>query len=727
MRDEISSPQITMPARMACRLLLIYPYFNVQFFGYLTKLFLLIERPGAFLLYGKQPSPEITRRRRAIIYCRVSTDKQEQDGESLEYQEEKCRQYADLHDIEVIIVLKEAKSGYIHYSLREQLTLARKMIRDGLADMMIVWDLRRFSRNFVHSAMIFEEIEGVGAEIVSVSENIDNSLTGRLIRSILAWSAESEREKILEYANRHWQTRLEHGLPMGTGRAPYGWQWGDKDKTFYVVNQEEAAVRFSIFHMFIEMDMSIRGIAHKLTEDGILPPAKSRGAKVKGTVWLPSTIHMMLTDVANIGVLQILKSTKVMTEKGMETHKPNALMKTIMDGLPPIIPVELYELAQIKLKNNKSDKSHVHRNPEDFLLKGHIFCKTCGYRMVGRYRKSKEVHTYPFYGCINHRNKYAACSDLPQIRTNRVDRLVWEDCCRVFERLELIQDTIEQGIELFLQNMLEDTKGQMLVSQLEDEITFAKRERAKHDEESYYHRLISQDIRDKEEKLRKYREEYNASRDIVKLADIYRRSILGFWDFLKNMRGRYHEATFKEKRNALDVLGVKVYIHPDNGEAPQWPLVETDQEWLSLGEAAEATGLAESTLNYHILAGELKAHRRPLPQKVVHREELVKFLAVKRRNQTREINLDQYEGEWFTLNQLVVSKITNWHTFHRAIEKGEVKMETRDVMHPFIHRDELNRFLRESPVRPRSERENIQPRIEITYTPIFTGVQSSLG
>ena len=118
----------------------------------------------------------------------------------------------------------EAKSGFIHYSLREKLTLARQFVRDGLADMIIVFDLRRFSRNFVHSAMIFEEIESNGGEIVSVSENIDNSLTGKLIRSILAWSAESEREKIVEYANRRWQTRVEVGLPVGTGRSPYGWR-----------------------------------------------------------------------------------------------------------------------------------------------------------------------------------------------------------------------------------------------------------------------------------------------------------------------------------------------------------------------------------------------------------------------------------------------------------------------------------------------------------------------
>src|SRR5215469_7497914 len=90
------------------------------------------------------------KRKRAVIYCRVSTDKQEQDGESLEYQEEKCRQYAQTYDIDIVVVLQEAKSGFIHYSLREKLTLARQFIRDKMADVIIVWDLRRFSRNFVH-------------------------------------------------------------------------------------------------------------------------------------------------------------------------------------------------------------------------------------------------------------------------------------------------------------------------------------------------------------------------------------------------------------------------------------------------------------------------------------------------------------------------------------------------------------------------------------------------
>ena len=664
----------------------------------------------------------VTRRKRAIIYCRVSTDKQEQDGESLEYQEEKCRQYAELRDMDVLMVLKEAKSGFIHYTLREKLTLARQFVRDKMADVIIVFDLRRFSRNFVHSAMIFEEVESVGGEIMSVTENIDSSLTGKLIRSILSWSAESEREKILEYANRHWKTRLEHNLPVGTGRAPFGWDWGNADKTYYVVNHEEAALRFSIFHMFIELDMSIRGIAHKLTEDGILPPAKSRGANVKGTAWHPSTVHMLLTDIANIGVLVICKNKSTLTTEGKVVRRPNDNMKTIPDGLPAIVPVELYELAQIKLEANKSDKSHIHRNPEDFLLKGHIYCKTCDYKMHGRYMTSRNEHTYTYYSCIKYRNKYDACPVLPSIRTDKVDELVWEDCCRVFERLDVIRSTIEKSIDQSLQSILENTTGKVLAFQLTEEINYAKQERAKHKEGSYYYKLTSQDIQAKEEQLAKYEEQYQESQDIVRLSHIYRKSVIGFLDFLNVMRGRYHQATLKDKRNAFDVLGVKVYIHPDTEELPLVQ-VETDQEWLTVIEASELSGVSQSTLYVNIHNGSLTAENRGDPATVIHRDEVIKYLRTLR----RVVSIDGYEDEWFTVNKLIVNKIANYHPLHRAIRLGIIQTQEVEPNRPFIHRDELNRFLRESPVRPKPTRESVQPRIEITYTPIFTGVQSSFG
>lgn len=66
-----------------------------------------------------------------------------------------------------------------------------------------------------------------------------------------------------------------------------------------------------------------------------------------------------------------------------------------------------------------------------------------------------------------------------------------------------------------------------------------------------------------------------------------------------------------------------------------------------------------------------------------------------------------------------------YSTIRRAILTGELQTREASASHHVIYRDELNRFLRESPVRPRKERENIASRVEVTYSPLFTGVHSS--
>jgi site-specific DNA recombinase len=495
-------------------------------------------------------------RKRAIIYCRVSTDRQEQDGESLDYQEEKCTKYAELHDMHILMVLREARSGFIHYTLREKLTLARQMIRDGLADVIIVWDLRRFSRNFVHSAMIFEEIESVGAEIVSVSENIDNSLTGKLIRSILAWSAESEREKILEYANRRWQSRLEAGLPVGSGYTRYGWDWGDEDKTYYVLNTEEAAVRYSIFHMYVEEDMSMRSIAHKLTEASIPPPTQKRDPdNPRGKVWTHTTIYDFLKDPANIGTLVICKRKTVLNALGKIRRESNPDMKTIPNALPAIVSYGLFERAQRKLANNKVEKSHEPKEPTLHLLRGHVKCGTCGYRMNTRIYKG-----VPYYYCSNYRNKYNKCPDIPAVRADFIDRLAWQECCLIFKRIDHLRSKLESEIERKVIELLEDSKGQEQIVQLQADIEFAKAERNRHDKGSYMYNLITQDIQNKQEQLRRFKEECTSASSIAAATAIYQARIMEFLDYLDVMQGKYEKSTFKEMRNALDILGAMVKV-----------------------------------------------------------------------------------------------------------------------------------------------------------------------
>jgi site-specific DNA recombinase len=582
-------------------------------------------------------------RKRAVIYCRVSTDKQEQDGESLEYQQEKCHQYAELHDMDVIIVLLEAKSGFIHYSLREKLTIARQFIRDGLADVIIVFDLRRFSRNFVHSAMIFEEIEAAGGEIVSVSENIDNSLTGKLIRSILAWSAESERHKIVEYANRRWQTRVEAGLPVGVGRPSYGWDWKDKGKIAYVINEEQAAVRVSIFHMFVELDMSLRAIMHKLTEDRVMTPTyawKFRDEplpdgeiKLEYCLWRYTTVRELLMDLENIGILVVCKQKQTIGADGKRKHEVHPNRREIPDGIPAIISLSMYERAQAKLKTNKADKSHLPLNKEDYLLRGHISCATCGCSMKprtqkkGRQNKDGTPKDYPYYRCTNLQNKYGACATRTVIRTEPLEDIVWQTCCELFKRTEAVQAALEMQLQDAINTLLEDTTGQGQMKDIEATIALAEKELAKHEKGSYMHNLITQDILKHQEELTRYQEEIGSA-NVERIMSSYQQRIMDFWTFLNVMRGRYEQATFQEKRNALEVLGVRVVVH-DQIEMHGLSDDAVDighggQEWFSAKAAARALGVNPKTIHFYRRNGTITNYKyEPFLQ--IHREEIVRL------------------------------------------------------------------------------------------------------
>ncbi|TMD91295.1 MAG: hypothetical protein E6I79_06355 [Chloroflexi bacterium] len=580
-------------------------------------------------------------RKRAVIYCRVSTDKQEQDGESLDYQEDKCRRYAELHDLDVVAVLREAKSGFIHYSLREKLTLARQLVRDGMADMIIVFDLRRFSRNFVHSAMIFEEIESAGAEIVSVSENIDNSLTGKLIRSIMAWSAESERHKIVEYANRRWQTRVEVGLPVGTGQSPYGWDWKDKEKTGYVINQEHAAVRMSIFHMFVELDMSLRAITHKLTEDRILTPTyakKFQGTppqdsevKVEHCLWRYTTIRELLKDLENIGILVVCKVKQKIGQDGKRKTEVHPNRREIPGGIPAIINPRTQKRGRLTQKG--TDKS------------------------------------YPFYACANTHNKYKACPSLTTIRTSPLDDIVWQECCVLFKRIEVLQTALETEMQAAISALLEDTTGQEQIQKIEATIELAKNEREKHLPGSYMHNLISQDITNQEEQLARYKEEIGSS-NIEKVTGSYQRRIMDFLEFLNVMRGRYENATFQEKRNALEVLGVRVMVHDPvetYGLSSDALDIAEGREWFSAKEAGRFLGVHAKTIHFYQKNGTITNYQEE-PFLLVHRDELLKL---------RERGFMQRNTEKIVRNRVEISYAPHINVRGNNLTAVPVSLHTR--------------------------------------------------
>ena len=80
---------------------------------------------------------------------------------------------------------------------RDQLRRVLDLLRAG--DRLIVYRLDRLARSQLHLLQIIEEIEGHGATLVSIMDNIDTTTaTGRMLIGMLAVLAEFERNLILE-------------------------------------------------------------------------------------------------------------------------------------------------------------------------------------------------------------------------------------------------------------------------------------------------------------------------------------------------------------------------------------------------------------------------------------------------------------------------------------------------------------------------------------------------
>jgi site-specific DNA recombinase len=83
---------------------------------------------------------------RVIIYCRVSTKDQEEDGTSLDTQEQRCRAYAAENGWQVTAVYRETHSGAELWE-RPKLTELREMMRTGAVDVLLAYALDRLSRS----------------------------------------------------------------------------------------------------------------------------------------------------------------------------------------------------------------------------------------------------------------------------------------------------------------------------------------------------------------------------------------------------------------------------------------------------------------------------------------------------------------------------------------------------------------------------------------------------
>jgi site-specific DNA recombinase len=239
----------------------------------------------------------MTTTKRAIIYARVSTTAQADDGVSLELQKEKAQAWCVLNDYEYNedLVFVDAVSGTTT-AKREQFQVAMNEAQKG--DAFVVYSISRFGRNAREVLNNSADLERRGVDFVSITEKTDTTTPqGKFFFLLMAGLAQFTSDTIKAVTKDNMQKKKADGILIGS--VPFGFdavptgkksEKSGREEKILVLNDYEQSVIARIKELRNANPaklLSFQKIALQLEKEGV----KTR----KGTTnWHATSIERIL-------------------------------------------------------------------------------------------------------------------------------------------------------------------------------------------------------------------------------------------------------------------------------------------------------------------------------------------------------------------------------------------------------------------------------------------------
>ncbi len=234
----------------------------------------------------------------AVIYCRVSTERQARENDSLPYQRKACIEYCQKQGWEIAeIFMEEGESAKTidRPEFNRMIEYCRKNKRT--VQVAVVYALSRFSRNTLDHKTVRALLSSFGVKLRSVSEPIDESPEGEFMEHMISGVAQYENRQRARRTVAGMKNKLENGgWPFKT---PLGYRnimtaGGQKD---IVPDPERANL---ICHA---LDIYGTGLHHKRA---VLRNYITGARTLDGKVLSPQTFDRMLQNAFMLGMLVLL-------------------------------------------------------------------------------------------------------------------------------------------------------------------------------------------------------------------------------------------------------------------------------------------------------------------------------------------------------------------------------------------------------------------------------------
>lgn len=247
--------------------------------------------------------------KRAVIYLRVSTAAQattstEGDGYSITAQRNACHHKAETMDAMVIDEYTDAGES-ARSSDRPQLqAMLSRLVNERDIDYVIVHKVDRLARNRADDVTINLMITKSGAQLVSVSEAIDDSPSGMLLHGIMSSIAEFYSQNLAGEIKKGMHQKAKDGWYPGS--APLGYinvrttRNGQEVRSIEIDPERGHLVRWA-FEAYASGEYSLNQLAEALAAKGLRSRSTATRAEQSLSV---SSLQRLLRSRNYIGFLK---------------------------------------------------------------------------------------------------------------------------------------------------------------------------------------------------------------------------------------------------------------------------------------------------------------------------------------------------------------------------------------------------------------------------------------
>lgn len=309
----------------------------------------------------------------ALLYARVSSERQKTEGHGLESQEHRCREYAKSKGYEVEKVFKDSFTGAGDFMLRPamQALLAYVDKRPHKNYVVVFDDLSRFARDVVFHLKLRQAFAARGIKLECPNFNFDDSPEGEMVEIMVAAQNQYHRKNNRRQVIQKQKARLEKGYwPFYPPPGYMQVKDPTHGKLLKPIDPQAGLIREAFEGFATDRFPGIVDAMRFLRASGYSKQTISQDG-----------VRRMLRRVVYAGYVE-RKEWEVARRKGQ--HEA-------------LVSLETFERVQAKLDGKQPVR--IRKSDQlDFVLRGFVLCASCKHPMTGSWSTGRNKK-FRYYRC----------------------------------------------------------------------------------------------------------------------------------------------------------------------------------------------------------------------------------------------------------------------------------------------------------------------------------------